>query len=208
VANEAIRRIEKYCSILLSCSNRCARYKRSDEYYLWTIHSGAWSEAISIQKKHAALAAVRRAYRNAGLRLGEDFEEGARISGQHRKERFDFIVANGSALQLTQTWSFEVPNQEDLSEQVKAWAWTVKDVRDHGGIAETEARRIEVPQDVDIQVVYVPPSHNDGQALKEVLAAFGELGVQHVEADSADQVGQQASRLVKAMARAQQTDRP
>ena len=66
------------------------------------------------KKKHVALAAVRRAYREAGLKLGQHFEEGANVRGQHHKERFDFVVANGRAVQLAQTWSFQAPNQEEL----------------------------------------------------------------------------------------------
>ena len=144
-----------------------------------------------------ALAAVRRAYREAGLRPRDHFEEGANVKGQHHKERFDFVVANSRAVQLAQTWSFQVPNQEDLAEQVKAWAWTVADVRKHGGTAETAARRIEVPHDVDIEAVYVPPVvGGPREALDEAFAAFSEINVQPVEADEASAVGLQASRLV------------
>lgn len=149
------------------------------------------------KKKHVALAAIRQAYREAGLRRQEHFEEGANVKGLHHKERFDFVVVNGRAVQLAQTWSFQIPNQEDLAEQVKAWAWTVADVRDHGGMAETAARRIEVPRDVDIQVVYVPPAPGrPRETLVEALAAFTEINVRPVEADQADTVGRQASQLV------------
>ncbi len=149
------------------------------------------------KKKNVALAATRRAYREAGLRVSEHFVEGASVKGQHHKERFDFVVANGSAVQLAQTWSFQVPNQEDIAEQVKAWAWTVSDIRQHGGMAEAEARQIVVPQDVDIEVVYVPPTV-DGprEVLDEALAAFGEIEVRSVESEQAGTVGQEASRLI------------
>ena len=64
---------------------------------------------VQFKNKHAALAAMRRAYRDAGLRRGQHFDEGANVRGHHHKERFDFVVANGHAVQLTQTWSFQVP---------------------------------------------------------------------------------------------------
>ena len=149
------------------------------------------------KKKNVALAAIRRAYREAGLRQREHFAEGANVKGQHHKERFDFVVANGRAVQLAQTWSFQIPNQEDLAEQVKAWAWTVADIRRHGGTAETEVRRVDVPHDVKIEVVYVPPAV-DGprETLDEALAAFSEIDVHPVEFDRADTVGRQASQLV------------
>lgn len=149
------------------------------------------------KKKHVALAAIRRAYRQVGLKRREHFEEGVTVKGQHHKERFDFVVANGRAVQLAQTWSFQVPNQEDLAEQVKAWAWTVADVRKHGGTAETVARRMEVPADVNIQVVYVPPAvDHPREALDEALAAFTQINVHSVEADRANAVGRQALKLV------------
>jgi hypothetical protein len=149
------------------------------------------------KKKHPAVAAVRRAYAKAGLRQQKDFEEGASVKGQYHKERFDFIVANGRAVQLAQTWSFQIPNQEELAEQVKAWSWTVKDVRQHGGTAETAMRHITVPADVDIQVVYVPPALDGPRtALDEALAAFKDNRVHPVESDQADSVGKEALRLV------------
>lgn len=99
----------------------------------------------SFKRKHAALAAIRHSYRDAGLRIGKDFDEGAKVKGQHHNERFDFVVANGQAVQLAQTWSFQQPNQEELAERVKAWAFTVEDVRDNGGLAELSMRRINSP---------------------------------------------------------------
>ena len=155
------------------------------------------SRQFAFKKKHVALAAVRHAYRKAGLKLQEHFEEGVNVSGQHHNERFDFIVANGSAVQLAQTWSFQISNQKDLIEQVKAWAWTVKDVRKHGGEAATKTRRLKVPRDIDIEVVYVPPS-GDGPrgALEEALAAFKEIDVKSRVSDQAEPVGHRASELI------------
>ena len=74
------------------------------------------------QKKHAALAAVRSAYAHRSLRKGTDLRERVLLQTAHHSGRFDFAVTNGRALQLTQTWSFQVPDQEALAEQVKAWA--------------------------------------------------------------------------------------
>jgi hypothetical protein len=152
---------------------------------------------FSFKKKHLALAAIRRAYREAGLRQLDHFNEGATVKGLHHQERFDFLVANGRVVQLAQTWSFQVPSQDDLTEHIKAWAWTVEDVRDNGGEAMTAVRRIEVPRDVDIEVIYVPPSaEGPRRALEEALAAFGKIGVKAVETDRASDVALQASRLI------------
>lgn len=151
------------------------------------------------KKKHPALAAIRRSYREAGLEIQKHFEERAYVMGRHHKERFDFVVANGQAVQLAQTWSFQMPDQEELSEQIKAWAWTVGDVRENGGVAELASKRIQVPPDVEIEVVYVPPAFDGSRdALTEALAAFKKIDVQPVEYEQAESIGQQASKLIAA----------
>ena len=85
------------------------------------------------QKKHAALAAVRAAYRAHSVEKTKNLRERVSLQTDHHRERFDFAVTNGKVVQLTHTWSFQLPDQEQLAEQVKAWGWTVRDVR--GGVA-------------------------------------------------------------------------
>ena len=59
------------------------------------------------------------------------------------------------------------------------------------------ARRIHVPGDVDIEVVYVPPIVGGPHEVpNEALAAFKEIEVNPVESAQARSVGQQASKLV------------
>ena len=154
------------------------------------------SRQYPFKKKNEALAAVRRAYKDIGLSR-QSFTENASVMGSHHKERFDFVVGNGRALQLAQTWSFQIPNQDDLSEHIKAWAWTVKDVRDHGGSAVAGDRQIVVPYNVDIEAIYIAPRPNGPrQAMDEAMAAFAALDVHAVEFKNAHQVAQSASRLV------------
>ena len=147
-------------------------------------------------RKNSALAAVRKAYRDVGLNGLYKVDEGATVKGTHHKERFDFVVANGRAVQLAQTWSFQNPNQEELSEQVKAWAWTVNDIRSNGGVAISREKQIVVPKDVDIGVIYIPPvSGGSRTALDEALSAFGEIRVTPVEADYAQSVATRARQF-------------
>ena len=150
-----------------------------------------------VMTKHKALAATRKAYTKAGLKLREHFNEGPNVNGRYHQERFDFIVMNGQAVQLTQTWSFQVASQNELAENIKAWSWTVKDIRDHGGSAETKTRKIEVPRDVDIEVVYVPPlKDGPGNVLDEALAAFDIIQVTAVESGKAQSIGIKAKNLL------------
>ncbi len=155
------------------------------------------SRRFPFRKKHTALAAVRRAYAASGLYRGTHFAEGSLVRGAHHKERFDFVVANGDALQLAHAWSFQVPGQEDLAESIKAWAWTVRDIRGNGGDALADNRRVVVPRGVDVQVVYVEPAAGGPTAvLEEALSAFRELTVTALPVGEAPRVGARALELL------------
>jgi hypothetical protein len=149
------------------------------------------------RKKHAALAAVRTAYARNGVRKSAHFREPVTLHTTHHHERFDFAVIDGQVVQLTQTWSFQVPDQESLGEQVKAWGWTVRDVRQGGGSVVLPEGRLQVAPEVDIAVVYVPPvPGQDAPAMRDASNVFEELGVQQAPVEAANQVGRRARELL------------
>jgi Protein of unknown function (DUF3037) len=150
------------------------------------------------RKKHVALAAVRAAYRRHGIRERINLRERVAVQTESHSERFDFAVTNGHVLQLAQTWSFQVPDQESLAEQVKAWGWTVRDLQQHGGQAIlTDGSRFGVTSEVDVEVVFVPPAEGqDASAMKDAYSVFKQLGVRHAPVEDADQIGQRASELL------------
>lgn len=149
-------------------------------------------------KKHAALAAVRAAYRAHSVEKAKNLRERVNLETDHHRERFDFAVTNGKVVQLTHTWSFQVPDQEQLAEQVKAWGWTVRDVRRGGGeIGASTGDKWHVAPDVDIEVVYVPPvSEERAPSLRDALAVFAEVGAQFHPVDGANVVGLRAHELL------------
>lgn len=149
------------------------------------------------QKKHAALAAVRRAYRQHAIRPRIGYRERVRLETDHHRERFDFAVFNGGVLQLTHTWSFQVPDQEGLAEQVKAWGWTVQEARHKGGRVVSYDQILRVRPDVDVEVVYVPPApQREAPAFVDAMSVFDALGVRHSPLDGAGDVGERAERLL------------
>jgi hypothetical protein len=152
------------------------------------------------QKKHAALAALRAAYRKYSVRKGVNLRERVALETANHRERFDFAVTNGHALQLTHTWSFQVPDQELVAEQVKAWGWTVRDVQQGGGTVKlADGSQFEVHQDVDVEVVYVPPAPGqDAPAMRDALGVFEALKVAHTALEGADLVGARAHDLLVA----------
>lgn len=144
------------------------------------------------RKKHQAQAATRRAYR--AQELGDAVTPRSRVTSGAFEFDFDFAVHNGQAVQLAQCWSFELPNQTELTEQVKAWAWMVHEVRRSGGRLVTEAD-VEVPQEIAVASVYIPPLE-DTTAFEEAASAFDELEVMAVPLDQAETVGEAAKQLL------------
>lgn len=147
------------------------------------------------RKKHQAQAAARRAYRTHNL-PAEAVKSQSRVTSRAYDFQFDFAVHNGKAVQLLQCWSFELPNQTELMEQVKAWAWMAHEVREHGGQLASEGG-MEVPGGLDIAAVYIPPTpHGSTSAFGEAQSAFDELGVNAVALDHADEIGSRAAQLL------------
>lgn len=149
------------------------------------------------RKKHQAQAAARRAYQAHDVPPEAITAQPTVVSGVY-DFKFDFAVHNGRAVQLVQCWSFELPNQVELADQVKAWAWMVHELREDGGRLPLDEGETEVPRELDISCVYIPPRDADSPAWDEAEAAFGELNVVGVAFDHADQVGAEAARRLAA----------
>lgn len=143
------------------------------------------------RKKHQAQAATRSAYAHHEV-PSTAIKQRAKVTSGAFDFAFDFAVHNGHAVQLVQCWSFELPNQEELTEQVKAWAWMAHEIRRRGGLLSADGD-VEVPEDLDIATVYIPPPAPGGGAFAEALSAFDELGVTAAAFDRADAVGANAA---------------
>lgn len=157
-------------------------------------------KSFPFEKKHRAQGAVRRAYRSHAVPTAAIRERAAVRSGVFDGV-FDFAIHNGRTVQLVQCWSFQLPNQSDLAEQVKAWSWLVHEIRRSGGELTYASGEASVPQDLDIFAVAIPPRADvDAPAYAEAQAAFAEIGVFEVAPDDVDQVGLQAADALTATA--------
>jgi hypothetical protein len=110
------------------------------------------------KNKTVAFARARSAYLEAGLREDTELLERVEVisAGAHYRDNFDFVVANGSAVQLAQAWSFQLPDQDELVRDLKSWAWTVRDMRAQVSTASSGERVIIIPKDVDVAAIYIP----------------------------------------------------
>lgn len=154
----------------------------------------------AFRKKHVALAAVRASYRHNFIQPGANLRERVALHTAHHSERLDFAVTNGRALQLAHTWSFEVPDQDQLAEQVKAWGWSMMDLKRGGGtVTFGDHGTLDVRRDVDVQVVYVPPRDDaDAPAMRAAVDVFDNLGIRHGPLEMAESVGARARELLVA----------
>ena len=157
-------------------------------------------KSFPFEKKHRAQGAVRQAYRSHAVPTSAIRERAAVRSGVF-DGLFDFAVHNGRTVQLVQCWSFQLPNQSDLAEQVKAWSWLVHEIRRSGGELSFASGEASVPQDLDIFAVAIPPRADvDAPAYAEAQAAFAEIRVTEVAPDDADRLGVQAADALAARA--------
>ncbi|MGB8296936.1 MAG: DUF3037 domain-containing protein [Polyangia bacterium] len=153
-------------------------------------------------KKHGALKSVKAAYRAHDINPKRDPQVRAGRAGAY-STNFDFVVANGKAVQLVRCWSFQLPNQDELEEQLLAWTWAVRAMRQEGGGTATpkdETQGILVTEDVAVEAVFIPPLPNQisTAAYKAALAACEDkdtkIGL--VEAEQAEKVAQHAVELL------------
>lgn len=151
------------------------------------------------EKKHRAVRSVREAYARRGVPEAA-IERDAVVDTTRYRDRVDFGLHNGSVVQVVRCWSFQLPGQHELAEEVKAWAWLARDLRERGGRLRGQASEFDIPPlgEGGVAVVYVPPrADQPAQAFDEAQAAFRDAGVEAVPLDRADDVaGRMAHRLV------------
>lgn len=150
----------------------------------------------------AARVALRAAYGGKISASGDAVLEGvtAEIDGQ-AEAHFDFAVANGHLVQLAKTWSFGVKTVDRVATDVRAWGYSIALIRDgkHGTtISPTSERTYDVPSQVDIEAVYIPPLTSKGEwALERSLRVFNTLGVEAWPVTDANRVANRAAASLK-----------
>ncbi len=150
-------------------------------------------KSFPFEKKHRAQGATRHAYQVAHVDTNAVRERAPVRSGVFDGV-FDFAVHNGRVVQLVQCWSFQLPNQLDLAEQVKAWSWLVHEVRRAGGALSTSEGDVLIPAELDIFAVAIPPlASTASPAYEEARVAFEENDVIELTPDKAHLLGEQAA---------------
>lgn len=150
--------------------------------------------------KHAVLAGVRAAYQLAQLPPFLIRQRAEVYVGANLHSPIDFAIANGAAVQLTQAWSFQVNGINDITTQVKSWAYALSRIRD-GETARviSDSHVSTISSDVDLQVVVaLPKTGEQTEAFEEATQVFTELGATVNETQSAQDVADRAAELISA----------
>lgn len=144
--------------------------------------------------RSGAIAALRAAYASAHLDQHLVHERARAHIGRQQIE-IDFAVGNGQLAQLAHAWSFRAANTQPTVQQIKAWSWTLQDVRDHGGSVQVAGRAepYTVTRDVPVEVVHDDPQTDNGKrALDEALEVFARLEVTPIRTEDAATVAAHA----------------
>jgi hypothetical protein len=152
------------------------------------------------RKRNEAIAALRRAYFAATI-SPESVLERIELSAGDTTERIDFAIRNGDVVQLSHAWSFQIPDQDFLAEEVKAWGWTLRKLRDDGAdLVASDGTAMRVSDDVELSVVYIPPKEGQtSRAFDEARSVFAEIGVDasSLEEDGATKTASIAKDLLR-----------
>lgn len=156
------------------------------------------SPEYRFKKKHGAQAALRDAYRALTIRANRDFHEGVQLQTGPSRLKLDFAVTNGKVVQLVHTWSFQLQNQSELAEEIRAWGWVIEDLRRSGGaVTVGESRIFHADKDTDVEVLYVPPARGqESPALLEARHVSNVLGVPLYPETQANKVAKRAEQLL------------
>jgi hypothetical protein len=147
--------------------------------------------------KSTVVAALREAYRESGVERGLNYLEKPLVEGPNHSEVFDFAVVNGRAVQLTQTWNFRQRDLGAVTEAVKAWAWTIQEIRQDGATGRLGRKVFDVPRNVDVEAVYVAPTSKEGKAaLHQAVHAFQEVEARVLERDGVESLARRAAKLL------------
>lgn len=112
----------------------------------------------------------------------------------------DLAVANGEVVQVCSVWSFQLIELEEVTRDVQAWGWNIRELREHGGVLVRDDRGQEaahVPADVDVEVLVAPDAEPPGiRALENARNVFEEVGATLVEFGQEHMIAERAHALL------------
>lgn len=149
--------------------------------------------------KGTVISDLRKAYRRAAVDRRFIEERAELYVGEHLHTPLDFAIIAGQTLQIVQGWSFRRAEIDDLSTQVKAWAFPIGRLRaaDDARVISAGEAVSRVAPDVDVQVIVAEPRTNEQiRAYEEANQVFNQVGACVRTLDETDKVSTHAAALV------------
>lgn len=158
--------------------------------------------AWGAKKKLWAAAMVSHCWKSGfsrkQARLKTHVAERVKVETENFSGGYDFLVRNGKAVQLAQTWSFLVDPDQVVS-KIKEWAWNLSDLRKSGGQVSWNEHEILVGANVPVEVLYVEPeSKTQVAAFKELRKTCQMLNVHITRYQQVEEIGEKAVKLLTA----------
>ena len=76
--------------------------------------------------------------------------------------------------------------------------WLAHEVREQKGLLRLAERALEIPNDIEIATVFVPPAEGqEAPAFDQARAAFAEINVLELTPDQADEIGERAAEWLQ-----------
>jgi Protein of unknown function (DUF3037) len=152
--------------------------------------------SLGYLRRDRASSTLRKAYEQQHLARDINVFERVTLQAGAHSELMDFAVANGHVVQLAHAWSFQLPNQGALMERVRSWGWSLQRLRHAGGTLRLRGQSVDLPRDLDIEVLYAPPvaGQVDTRAFGDGMGVFETLGIEAYPLEEAERIAQRAEQ--------------
>lgn len=146
---------------------------------LWTkfIVEPEPQERDGLSKKTVALRYMRELKRFVRK---ENLKVDAQLDVAGARATVDVSVFDDVAKELTQCWSLQVKTQQPLLESVRAWGFTMRQLRDQGGSLVIGDRVVRVPAETRLSVVFAKP-RKKSELVDEIYRVFDERHIHAIQ---------------------------
>lgn len=120
--------------------------------------------------KFLAIVGLRSALQRRGWAAAHYLKPNHAVPGRLDINKFDIAIANGRVLAAADAFSFEVPQRDELSKDLKAIYWAFTDVR-------------ERDRDLPLALVALPPKTRSSDLFSHATSVFRGIGADIVTDD-------------------------
>lgn len=115
----------------------------------------------------------------------EHLSQRSNLKAGRSQSSIDIVLHNGKTQTIQQNFSFQLTNPRDAIDDVRSWAWTIRMLRDSGGVCSTPQGTFTTPADTDVAAIYAPVE--DAEVMEEAKSIFDDHDVR-AEAVAIDDV--------------------